>query len=165
MPVYMIRAGEKGPVKIGRAQDIRKRLTELQVFHWEKLRIMRAFTGGVAEEAMLHDLFYDLHLRGEWHHFSRAMLADVGLPEIDLKAIGSAPQLRRRSRTTEDESIIQTAIKKAGSVKEFGKLIGRTPQCISQWKQIPTEHVRAVGRLLGLPACRIRPDVFDAEVA
>ena len=82
MPVYMIRAGETGPVKIGHSNDPIGRLVELQVGHYEKLRIIRLFDGGEAEEATLHVRFADLHIRGEWHAFSRLMLGDVGLAEV-----------------------------------------------------------------------------------
>jgi DNA-binding XRE family transcriptional regulator len=82
MPVYMIRCGENGPVKIGHSADPAFRLCQLQISHWETLRIIRLFHGDEAEEAGLHARFADLHIRGEWHHFSRAMLGDVGLIEI-----------------------------------------------------------------------------------
>lgn len=82
MPVYMIRAGESGPVKIGHSHDPEMRLGQLQISHWEPLRIIRQFVGGEAEEFALHGRFADLHIRGEWHSFSRAMLGDVGLAEI-----------------------------------------------------------------------------------
>jgi DNA-binding XRE family transcriptional regulator len=82
MPVYMIRAGENGPVKIGHSQWPEVRLGQLQISHWERLRIIRVFEGGESEEAILHARFADLHIRGEWHSFSRLMLADVGLVEV-----------------------------------------------------------------------------------
>jgi DNA-binding XRE family transcriptional regulator len=82
MAVYLIRAGENGPVKIGHSNDPEIRLGQLQVSHWETLRIIRQFEGGEAEEQMLHDRFADLYIRGEWHAFSRAMMGDVGLVEI-----------------------------------------------------------------------------------
>jgi DNA-binding XRE family transcriptional regulator len=82
MAVYMIRAGESGPVKIGHSYDPEIRLGQLQISHWEKLRIIRLFEGGEVEERYLHDRFSDLYIRGEWHSFSRAMLGDVGLVEI-----------------------------------------------------------------------------------
>lgn len=82
MAVYLIRAGEHGPVKIGYSDEPEVRLGQLQISHWETLRIIRQFEGGPAEETALHDRFQELHIRGEWHHFSRAMLGDVGLVEI-----------------------------------------------------------------------------------
>jgi Meiotically up-regulated gene 113 len=82
MPVYMIRAGEHGPVKIGVADNVSRRLADMQVGNHEKLALIRVFEGGPAEETRLHERFADNHLRGEWHHFSRAMMGDLGLTEI-----------------------------------------------------------------------------------
>jgi hypothetical protein len=80
----MIRAGDNGPVKIGTSNQPFERLIALQTAHYEKLRIIRLFEGGEAEEAALHVRFADQHLNGEWHHFSRAMLGDLSLTEIPL---------------------------------------------------------------------------------
>jgi hypothetical protein len=87
MPVYMIRCGEHGPVKIGYAADPAGRMADLQVAHWERLRLLRTFDGAAAEEATLHARFADLRIgRGEWFSFSRLMLADVGLAETATAA-------------------------------------------------------------------------------
>lgn len=86
MPVYLIRAGECGPVKIGYAADPQSRLYELQVAHYEKLHLLRMWHGHVAEERMLHARFSDQHIRGEWFHFTKIMLGDLGLPEIQAQA-------------------------------------------------------------------------------
>jgi putative transcriptional regulator len=91
MPVYLIRCGENGPVKTGHSADPVFRLGQLQISHWEPLRIIRLFHGDEAEEAALHARFADLHIRGEWHHFSRAMLGDVGLVEIVEAVAEPAP--------------------------------------------------------------------------
>ena len=82
MPVYMIQAGQNGPVKIGYAEDVAKRLHNLQLGNHEKLKVLRLFKGGAAEETRLHERFADNHLRGEWHHFCQAMMGDVELIEI-----------------------------------------------------------------------------------
>lgn len=86
----MIRWGESGPVKIGKADDPKERLGNLQVANWETLKIIRLFEGGEAEEDFLHACFADLNIRGDWHSFSYAMMGDVGLVEIPL----STPKLR-----------------------------------------------------------------------
>lgn len=82
MPVYMIRAGQNGPVKIGFTDDVAKRLAMMQTGNHEQLTVLRLFEGSAAEEARLHERFADNHLRGEWHHFCKAMMGDVGLAEI-----------------------------------------------------------------------------------
>lgn len=85
MPVYAIRAGETGPVKLGVSINPQARLVDLQIAHWESLRLIKLWEGGETEEARLHLRFADLHIRGEWFAFSRLMLADVGLTEIPIK--------------------------------------------------------------------------------
>lgn len=87
MPVYMIRSnggdcGINGPVKIGFASDMPRRLQQLQTGHAERLRIMRLFEGGAAEEKMLHRMFAKSRFNSEWFVFTRAMLGPVGLKEI-----------------------------------------------------------------------------------
>ena len=81
MPVYIIRAGEHGPVKIGWTDVIVTRLSKMQIDNHETLILLRLFDGGRAEERQLHQRFADLHLHGEWHSYSKAMLGDVGLTE------------------------------------------------------------------------------------
>lgn len=87
MPVYVIRAGASGPVKIGVAGDPMHRLIDLQVAHYEELKIIRLLEGGATEEAALHVMFADLHIRGEWFAFSRLMMADVGLTDVPLGVV------------------------------------------------------------------------------
>lgn len=106
MTVYMIRCGENGPVKIGHSSDPVFRLGQLQISHWETLHILRLFEGGLSEELALHERFADQYIRGEWHHFSRAMLGDVGLKETYIlePTLPPAPAsitLERTSTATE----------------------------------------------------------------
>lgn len=107
MPVYLIRAGTTGPVKIGYASNTRFRLKELQVAHFEILRLIREWEGGAPQEAALHLRFADLHIRGEWYSFSRLMLRDVGLVEIKqpsqvrYEAKVEKPETKRRMSAEE----------------------------------------------------------------
>lgn len=82
MAVYMIRAGENGPVKIGCSDDVTNRLVKMQADNHERLAILRIFGGGEAEEAALHLRFADQRLHGEWFAFSRLMLGHLGLHEL-----------------------------------------------------------------------------------
>ena len=75
MPVYMIRAGEHGPVKIGHSFDPQFRLGQLQISHWETLRIIRLFEGAEIEEAALHQKFADQ--RHSWRMAS-LLASDAG---------------------------------------------------------------------------------------
>ena len=82
MPIYMIRAGRKGLVKIGYSEDIVARMVKMQADNHERLILLRKFEGGKAEEALLHQRFADSSQHGEWFSFTKAMLGDVGLAEI-----------------------------------------------------------------------------------
>lgn len=84
MPVYLIRAGEHGPVKIGYAEDVSNRIVKMQSDNHERLTVLRIFVGSETEERRLHTQFADLHLHGEWFAYSRRMLCDVGLEEIEV---------------------------------------------------------------------------------
>lgn len=68
MPVYFIRAGSTGPIKIGHARNPQSRLSEIQVGHHEEVRLLGWYDGGVAEERALHARFSQHHIRGEWFH-------------------------------------------------------------------------------------------------
>lgn len=93
MAVYLIRAGECGPVKIGYAEDVQSRLNNMQTGNHETLTVLRIFEGGQEEESRLHARFIDLRIRGEWFSFSRVMMGDLGLTEIVQKAPEPRPVL------------------------------------------------------------------------
>jgi hypothetical protein len=61
---YFIQAGPDGPVKIGIADDVEKRLKELQTGCPHDLRIIGRIKGNV--ESRLHEIFDQFRLRGEW---------------------------------------------------------------------------------------------------
>ena len=83
MAVYLIQAGGLPIVKIGHAIDVAERISHHQCAHWEELKLIRQWEGGQPEERNLHLLFADLKIRGEWFSFSKAMIGDVGLVEIN----------------------------------------------------------------------------------
>lgn len=66
--VYFIRAGTKGPIKIGitSLNGYDKRLATLQGAHYLKLSLVGYMFGGKEEEVRLHKRFSDIRLRGEW---------------------------------------------------------------------------------------------------
>lgn len=86
MAVYLIQAGNQPIVKIGKANCPVTRMYEHQCAHWEELKLLRTWSGDLLEEAMLHEKFSDLRIRGEWFVFSKAMLEDVGLVVIGAPA-------------------------------------------------------------------------------
>lgn len=55
-----------GPVKIGKAYNIQRRLKEAQTFNSEKIHCIGYFPGNFKIEKYLHVIFKKSHIRGEW---------------------------------------------------------------------------------------------------
>lgn len=65
--VYFIQAGAGGPIKIGLAADVAKRLAALQVGNPHKLSILGVIRCDAADiEASLHRMYRAERLSGEW---------------------------------------------------------------------------------------------------
>jgi hypothetical protein len=91
MPVYLVRLGPAGQVKIGFASNITSRLVVMQVAAPEKLVLLRILDGGKELEAALHSRFASHRVRGEWFTFCDEMLDDLGASDLTIDA-------RRRRR-------------------------------------------------------------------
>lgn len=73
--VYFIQAGVGGPIKIGSAVDVDKRLAELQTGCPDLLRIIGTSAGGREAEFALHRKFSAHRIRGEWFYPCPELLA------------------------------------------------------------------------------------------
>jgi hypothetical protein len=85
--LYAIQQGEDGPVKIGVAQKPWERLATLQTASPVRLRGVAAWSGSIAEEKALHELFAEDRLEGEWFKPSEELLALVewlGFPTCEF---------------------------------------------------------------------------------
>jgi hypothetical protein len=72
--VYFIQEGNGGPIKIGWAARVDRRLSQLQPGNPRPLRIAGTMPGGVKEERELHRKFKDTRLYGEWFAPSAELL-------------------------------------------------------------------------------------------
>jgi hypothetical protein len=106
MAVYMVQAGDNGPVKIGLAKDVAKRVQGLQTAQPVKLNILRVLDGGADIEGALHQKFAHLRSAGEWFTFSEDMLGDLGLSDLpppskkEVKPAGALDEFRRNCGLT-----------------------------------------------------------------
>lgn len=64
--VYFVQAASGGPIKIGFARDMEKRLQSLQTAHPEPLEVLLSLQGTLADEQAFHRQFRGLWVRGEW---------------------------------------------------------------------------------------------------
>lgn len=139
MAVYLIRCGATGPAKIGKADDPQRRLYELQTAHWEELYLLRAWEGGEPEESALHVRFADLRLRGDWFSFSRAMLGDLGLPEIPVVPHPAhEPETAFRTRlcaiTNTGELLRVWRDRRNMTQRELAAAVGVSPAGVAHWE-------------------------------
>lgn len=74
--VYFIQAGQ-GPIKIGVATNINKRLSMLQVGNHEPLSVLATVQGGINLETKLHWKFHKHRVRGEWFEPHPDILAEI----------------------------------------------------------------------------------------
>lgn len=157
MTVYLIRAGLTGPVKIGHANDVQRRLLNLQVAHYERLHLIRQWEGGAAEEAVLQLRFADLCIRGEWYAFSELMLGDVGL----VSSAPKAPKKPTRAATVGTDLIRS----RRGLAVNIARLLGLNRSAISQWHDIPAEYVPLITENTGILPHLLRPDIWPNPMA
>lgn len=92
MTLYIIRAGDDGPVKIGYASDPRKRFSNLQIASPVPLQFLGVKTGDKTAERALHKRFLGLHLHGEWFTFAPEMLE--GFEPLPMGPIRRRPLFR-----------------------------------------------------------------------
>lgn len=67
--VYFVQQGANGPIKIGRSNfcDLDTRITTLQTGNPQKLNLLARFAATPAYEIVLHRMFEDSNIRGEWY--------------------------------------------------------------------------------------------------
>jgi len=92
MNVYFIQSGNNGPIKIGMAENVDRRLSELQEGNPYKLNIisvMDCYSVSHADETekRIHKLFSKKRIRGEWFKasISLAKLNDTLMPHKEEK--------------------------------------------------------------------------------
>jgi hypothetical protein len=98
MAVYFVRVAENGPVKIGSALNVKRRLGVLQVGNHETLTLLRQIPGGVAEERWLQNYFRPSRICREWFDFEERMLTIEVPPLGERKGRGQVVALRAHIR-------------------------------------------------------------------
>ena len=68
--IYLIVNRKENICKIGYSNNPKKRLNELQVGNSNELQLLKTIEGNQQQEAILHSLFFDFNLRGEWFIYS-----------------------------------------------------------------------------------------------
>lgn len=135
MPVYMIQAGEDGPVKIGTAYNPHRRLAAFQNGHFHHLKMLAIYDGEAREERLLHQRFAALRIRGEWFHFDRDML-NPGIPGLEF----TRPEIVEAPLLAEIETFLAAS---GETPTAFGRRVAADPSLVADLRS-----GRSVGRRL-----------------
>lgn len=164
MPVYFIRAGAEGLVKIGHAHDPEKRRRDLQTGSAEPLKIIRVIEGGHKIEAWLQQHFAALRQRGEWFTYSDEMLS------IEPWARGGGSEPLSAPVSQPPCARLQDARRYAGysSAASFARAIGVSPVTYraheSGQNDLSGDHAATYARHLGVcPAWLLFGDPYPRE--
>ena len=68
--IYFIQPENEPVVKIGYAKEIKKRLIQLQISNYQKLRLILLVSGDLKKESHFHFMFKDDKINGEWFYLS-----------------------------------------------------------------------------------------------
>ena len=86
--VYFVQALDGGPIKVGVAKDVQRRIKELQCACPVPLRLLGIVEkGGLRKERELHQRFAASRLHGEWFEESHEILACIS----ELREDGDLP--------------------------------------------------------------------------
>jgi hypothetical protein len=146
MAVYFIQAGDGGPVKIGKADNVTARLAEMQCDNHVELTLLRQVEGGRLTEAWFHRAFAAARLRGEWFTFQPEMLA-AEPPEED----GAPPSTSRPAKPLAPGHILSRIHGTRGASKHVAARLGISQAAISGWLQrgaIPKDREAEAARAL-----------------
>ena len=106
MFVYFIRCGFHGPLKIGVAANVEKRLSDLQVGNHVELRIIAKIPCKGRKDAYrienkLHKRFKEQRISGEWFRSSIKISSiwevsdiDKELIDVEMKEVGAIPHVK-----------------------------------------------------------------------
>jgi len=81
--IYFIQAGNNGAIKIGYADNVEKRLKQIQTGNPYKLKLLKTINGNFEIEKNLHKLFYKDRLEGEWFTPSKELMDYININEIN----------------------------------------------------------------------------------
>lgn len=121
--IYFIRAGENGPVKIGRSRDPRRRLADLQVSHHETLCLLAVMDGDEAEEWTLHRAFPPV--RGEWCEPTPELLDYIERNAILVTPMTSrfTSRIARVSRESDRYQKVRTLVAEGKSANDIDRIL------------------------------------------
>jgi hypothetical protein len=141
--VYFIQEGSDGPIKIGVSSDLQTRMSQLQRWSSQPLKLLFSFPGDFADERYLHQKFQHFKVKGEY--FSPATdifdyIAAHQKKDFDYSMISTemAEYLKQQ------EASIQDVMKRVDSyLLEIGEVLKSAKEAVSDstFTRYVTQHL------------------------
>lgn len=115
--IYFIQNTETKHIKIGYSDNVRSRLSDLQISSPYELAILTICEGGIEVEKELHDKFNGHYVRGEWFNPSEELISYINEfpPYVNKTYIGLRKLRRDKKMTMEDVGKIMSISKQGVS--------------------------------------------------
>jgi len=127
MPIYFIQAADKtGLIKIGWAVDVNKRLKDIQRMCPIRLIVLDTHKGDARTEYIIHRIFQEYRLHGEWFEPEQKLLNFIQDEESRNKIINNKKGINKKIRQLRYNS----GLTKASFCKKIGVSVG----AIDRWE-------------------------------
>lgn len=136
MFVYFIRSGHDGPVKIGYAVNVARRIAALQAGNHEPLKVLRVMPGGRGLEGRLHREFRASRIAREWYRLDPRMMT---IDPSDLLT-DETPATPSGASGLTAVSAHAAIIDQLGGIKAVAGSLSLPPAVVRKWharKRIP----------------------------
>lgn len=170
--IYLIQCGEDGPIKIGYASSVDRRVRYLQTGSPHKLVVLHSFEGDKNVERALHRCFKEHRLTGEWFAPAPAILAlkEMSLPAINLLVKAYPFKTAHTPKWRGDDTMrdgLEKAVKAAGGEQTMlAVALQVTPQFINTSLRkgyLPLSKAQMVADMYGIPLVDlVRDDIRAA---
>lgn len=167
--IYFVQAGDGGPIKIGRAQNVRQRIKDLQCAHFSNLRLLLTLSEKMAPEWALHRKFAEYRQAGEWFAPGPELLAYIAKPmPLKMRRYPKAASIARSRWAKRDRGLVKAIMAMGipgfphvpGNMRRLADALKISRAAVSRWNKIPDERVLAVEKVTGVPRRQLRPDLF-----
>lgn len=84
--IYFVQLEKIGPIKIGTASNLHKRLYYLQTANPYKINVLYCYEGAKEDEASWHKYFIHYNIKGEWFHPDKSIFDEIeNMKNFDIK--------------------------------------------------------------------------------
>lgn len=148
--IYFAQTSDNQYIKIGKTDDVQKRLSGLQTGTPHTLKLLATMPGGHDEERMLHQRFAGIRARGEWFHTTKALVEFATAAGATLHLSDMAEAKRRLLlEIALLEPQVLVLVREAAAIQDDGAADGFCANDVFYGHHGRRSFKRAISRLVG----------------